>query len=114
MPALTTVALLVIGVWRIEQGAITAGTLVGLINLFSLLVWPLRLIGYVLGDMPRAVAGYERVAEVLAEPLPAGGVPAAGRELPGGPLELAVDRVGYGYEPGAEVRVSHHLVCGPP
>ena len=102
LPALTTVALLVIGVWRIEQGAITAGTLVGLINLFSLLVWPLRLIGYVLGDMPRAVAGYERVAEVLAEPLPAGR--RAGRQaLPAGPLALVVDRVGYGYEPGAEV-----------
>ena len=71
LPALTTVALLVIGVWRIEQGAITAGTLVGLINLFALLIWPLRLIGYVLGDMPRAVAGYERVAAVLVEPLPA-------------------------------------------
>ncbi|HET8787928.1 MAG TPA: ABC transporter transmembrane domain-containing protein, partial [Actinomycetes bacterium] len=47
LPAVTTVALLVIGVWRIEQGAITAGTLVGLINLFTLLIWPLRLIGYV-------------------------------------------------------------------
>jgi ABC-type multidrug transport system fused ATPase/permease subunit len=126
LPALTTVALLVIGVWRIEQGAITAGTLVGLINLFALLIWPLRLIGYVLGDMPRAVAGYERVAQVLAEPLP-GGAPAEGsgepqggapenrgRELPGGPLELAVDRLGYGYEAGAEVlhEVSFRVPAG--
>jgi ATP-binding cassette, subfamily B, bacterial len=102
LPAVTTVALLVIGVWRIEQGAITAGTLVGLISLFSLLIWPLRLIGYVLGDMPRAVAGYERVAEVLAEPLRQAPT-AAGDGLPGGPLELVVDRVGYGYEPGVEV-----------
>jgi ATP-binding cassette, subfamily B, bacterial len=108
----TTVALLVIGVWRIEQGAITAGTLVGLINLFALLIWPLRLIGYVLGDMPRAVAGYERVAEVLAEPLPAPSP--ARRELPAGPLELVVDRVGYGYEPGAEVlrEVSFRVPAG--
>jgi ATP-binding cassette, subfamily B, bacterial len=127
LPALTTVALLVIGVWRIEQGAITAGTLVGLINLFALLIWPLRLIGYVLGDMPRAVAGYERVAEILAEPLPGGRptsaagsglrpgrAPARGRELPGGPLELAVDRLGYGYEPGAEVlhEVSFRVPAG--
>ena len=117
LPALTTVALLVIGVWRIEQGAITAGTLVGLINLFSLLIWPLRLIGYVLGDMPRAVAGYERVAEVLAEPLPAT-TPAAGAEgsgqLPGGPLELVVDRLGHGYEPGVEVlrEVSFRVPAG--
>jgi ATP-binding cassette, subfamily B, bacterial len=121
LPALTTVALLVIGVWRVEQGAITAGTLVGLINLFALLIWPLRLIGYVLGDMPRAVAGYERVAQVLAEPLP-GRAPAEGsgapqnrgRELPGGPLELAVDRLGYGYEAGAEVlhEVSFRVPAG--
>jgi ATP-binding cassette, subfamily B, bacterial len=115
LPALTTVALVVIGVWRIEQGAITPGTLVGLINLFSLLVWPLRLIGYVLGDMPRAVAGYERVAEVLAEPLPSppAGAPAGGA-LPGGPLELVVDRLGYGYEPGTEVlrEVSFRVPAG--
>jgi ABC-type multidrug transport system fused ATPase/permease subunit len=113
LPALATVGLLVIGVWRIEQGAITAGTLVGLINLFTLLIWPLRLIGYVLGDMPRAVAGYERVAAVLVEPLPP--VPRAGRaELPGGPLELAVERLGYGYEPGAEVlrEVSFRVPAG--
>jgi ATP-binding cassette subfamily B protein len=112
LPALTTVALLVIGVWRIEQGAITPGTLVGLINLFSLLIWPLRLIGYVLGDMPRAVAGYERVAEVLAEPLPS--PPAGGRALPGGPLELVVDRLGYGYERGTEVlrEVSFRVPAG--
>jgi ABC-type multidrug transport system fused ATPase/permease subunit len=128
LPALTTVALLVIGVWRIEQGAITPGTLVGLINLFALLIWPLRLIGYVLGDMPRAVAGYERVAEVLAEPLPAAegsgeprrGAPVdrgdhgPGPALPEGPLELEVDRLGYGYEPGAEVlhEVSFRVPAG--
>jgi ATP-binding cassette, subfamily B, bacterial len=115
LPALTTVALLVIGVWRIEQGAITAGTLVGLINLFALLIWPLRLIGYVLGDMPRAVAGYERVAAVLAEPLPAPArIPAGRSGLPEGPLELEVERLGYGYEPGAEVlgEVSFRVPAG--
>ena len=116
LPALATVGLLVIGVWRIEQGAITPGTLVGLINLFALLIWPLRLIGYVLGDMPRAVAGYERVAEVLGEPLPdpAAAGPAGARVLPGGPLELVVDRLGYGYEAGAEVlhEVSFRVPAG--
>ena len=64
--------------------------------------------------MPRAVAGYERVAEVPAEPLPA--APAGGRELPDGPLELVVDRLGYGYEPGAEVlhEVSFRVPAGTP
>jgi ATP-binding cassette, subfamily B, bacterial len=102
VPALTTVALLVIGVWRIERGAITAGTLVALINLFALLIWPLRLIGYVLADLPRAVVGYERVRAVLAEPRPPEG-PAVPAPLPAGPLELQVERLGYGYDPGGEV-----------
>ena len=116
VPALTTVALLVIGVWRIEQGAITAGTLVGLINLFALLIWPLRLIGYVLSDLPRAVVGYERVSAVLLEPRPpsrpAGR--AAGTPLPAGPLELEVERLGYGYEQGGEVlhEVSFRVAAG--
>jgi ATP-binding cassette, subfamily B, bacterial len=113
VPALTTVALLVIGVWRIEQGAITAGTLVGIINLFALLIWPLRLIGYVLADLPRAVVGYERVQEVLREPRPPGRAGAAG-PLPPGPLELEVERVGYGYEQGGEVlrEVSFRVAAG--
>jgi ABC-type multidrug transport system fused ATPase/permease subunit len=101
IPALTTVALLLLGVWRIQQGAISAGTLVGIINLFALLVWPLRLIGYVLGDVPRAVAGYDRVAAVLAEPRPPAAPP--GRALPPGPLDLEVDGVWFAYEPGGEV-----------
>jgi len=116
VPALTTVALLVIGVWRIEQGAITAGTLVGLINLFALLIWPLRLIGYVLSDLPRAVVGYERVSAVLLEPRPASRSAgrAAGAPLPSGPLELEVERLGYGYEQGGEVlhEVSFRIAAG--
>ena len=122
VPAVTTVALLVIGVWRIEQGAITAGTLVGLINLFALLIWPLRLIGYVLSDLPRAVVGYERVSAVLLEPRPAGeprrpasrSARQAAETLPSGPLELEVERLGYGYEQGGEVlhEVSFRIAAG--
>jgi ATP-binding cassette, subfamily B, bacterial len=117
VPALTTVALLVIGVWRIEQGAITAGTLVGIINLFTLLIWPLRLIGYVLSDLPRAVVGYERVMAVLREPRPAPRPPgrdAGAGALPPGPLGLEVERLGYGYEQGGEVlhEVSFEVAAG--
>jgi ATP-binding cassette, subfamily B, bacterial len=117
VPALTTVALLVIGVWRIEQGAITAGTLVGIINLFALLIWPLRLIGYVLSDLPRAVVGYERVSAVLREPRPTSrpaGRAAGADRLPPGPLELEVERLGYGYEHGGEVlhEVSFRVAAG--
>src|SRR6266536_2231270 len=80
VPGLATMVLLVLGAWRIQNGQLTAGTLVALVNLFALMAWPLRVITYVLGDMPPAVAGYERVDAVLGEPRPP--PPAGGQPLP--------------------------------
>lgn len=88
LPALGIVALVVLGAVRIESGAITAGELVSFVNLFTLLIWPLRLIGYVLGELPRSVVGYQRVQSVLVEPVPA--AESGGRRLPDGPLDLSV------------------------
>ncbi len=102
IPALVTMVLLVLGTWRIQQGGLTAGTLVALVNLFAMMTWPLRLITYVLGDMPPAVAGHDRVRGVLATPrapAPARG----GRSLPPGPLPLEVDGVRFAYRSGGEV-----------
>ena len=100
IPGLATMVLLVLGAWRIQNGQLTAGTLVALVNLFALLAWPLRVITYVLGDMPPAVAGYQRVDAVLGEPRPS--VPAGGQPLPAGPLTLEVERLRFGYRPGAD------------
>lgn len=69
VPAACTILVLVIGAWRVDAGAITPGTLVAFVNLLTLLVFPLRLIGYVLGDLPRTVAGFDRVIEVLDTPV---------------------------------------------
>jgi ABC-type multidrug transport system fused ATPase/permease subunit len=69
LPTIAVVGLLVIGAWRVESGAVTTGTVVGFVSLFTLLTWPLRLIAYVLGEMPRAVVGYDRLMAVLAEPV---------------------------------------------
>lgn len=98
VPALATIAVLTIGAWRVESGAISAGTLVAFVSLLSLLVWPLRLIGYVLGDLSRTVAGYDRINHVLVEPVPP--PPLHPVPLPAGPLGLQVDRVTFSYEPG--------------
>src|SRR6266540_3930465 len=89
-----------LGAERIQNGQLTAGTLVALVNLFALMAWPLRVITYVLGDMPPAVAGYERVDAVLGEPRPP--PPAGGQPLPSGPLGLEVERLRFGYRPGAD------------
>ncbi|MBA2496164.1 MAG: ABC transporter ATP-binding protein, partial [Acidimicrobiia bacterium] len=68
LPALGIVAVLVVGAWRVDAGAISTGTVVAFVSLFTVLVFPLRLIGYLLGELPAAMVGLARVDAVLAEP----------------------------------------------
>jgi ABC-type multidrug transport system fused ATPase/permease subunit len=104
LPALGTLALLPIGAWRVESGDITTGVIVSFVALFQLLVFPLRLIGYVLGELPRAVVGHDRIQRVLAEvPDPRHGVVAAAAERTGGGARLEVRDLTFAHEPAAEV-----------
>lgn len=68
-PSLTNVALVVVGAVRVRSGDLTVGELSGFIYLFTLLVFPLRLIGYVFSELPHSLSGWERVREVLDEPI---------------------------------------------
>ena len=69
VPALANVALVVGGAYRVKAGAATVGDVTSVVYLFTLLVWPLRLIGFVLADLPRSLAGWDRVTNVLDDPL---------------------------------------------
>ena len=112
IPTLGIVGLVVVGAWRIDSGAITTGSLVSFVNLFTLLTFPLRIIGYVLGDIPRSVVGHERVRRVLDEPLPP---PSSGRaRLPDGPLDLDVVGAGFSYADSAPALrdVNLHVAAG--
>jgi ABC-type multidrug transport system fused ATPase/permease subunit len=66
LPLVATVLLLVAGAIRISAGALTAGDLVSVAYLFSLSAVPVRLVGYVIWEMASSLAGWERVAEVMA------------------------------------------------
>ena len=68
VPSLVNVTLLVIGARRVEAGNLTVGELSGFIYLFTLLVFPLRIIGYVLSEVPHSMSGWSRIREVLDEP----------------------------------------------
>lgn len=65
LPNLGTLAVLFIGAQRVVAGAADAGDLVSIAYLFTLLALPIRAIGWVLADLPRAMAGFDRVTPVL-------------------------------------------------
>ncbi len=69
LPSLTNVLLVLIGAYQVQGGALTIGQLSSFVYLFTLLVFPLRLIGYVLSEMPFSLAGWARLREVLDEPI---------------------------------------------
>ena len=69
VPSLTNVGIVVLGAYRVRSGDVTVGELSSVVFMFTLLVFPLRLIGYTLSELPRSVAGWNRIRSVLDDPL---------------------------------------------
>lgn len=67
LPNLGILAILVIGAWRVNQGLISPGTLVTFAYLFRLVALPMRVFGWLLGELPRSLVGLNRVEAVLDE-----------------------------------------------
>ena len=65
LPTFGTLAVLLVGGLRLRSGDTTIGALVSVAYLFSILATPIRAIGWVLGDLPRVVVGWDRVQRVL-------------------------------------------------
>ena len=61
---LGSVALMVVGAFRAEAGAVTIGEVVSAIYLVTLLGVPIRGLGWVLGQMPQALVAFRRVGEI--------------------------------------------------
>jgi ABC-type multidrug transport system fused ATPase/permease subunit len=105
LPSLGTLAVLLVGAERVAAGATQAGDLVSIAYLFTLLALPIRAIGWVLADLPRALAGFDRVTPVLQ----------ATGETPHGPgtappgssgARLGVREVDFGYDGTSRSTVS--------
>ncbi len=69
LPAVTNIGLVVLGASRVQSGDVTLGALTGFIYMFTLLVFPLRLIGYALSELPYSYAGWAKVRETLDAPI---------------------------------------------
>jgi ATP-binding cassette subfamily B protein len=105
LPSLGTLAVLLIGAWRLRNGQVTVGELVSVAFLFTVLAFPVRAIGWVVAELPRSVAGWDRVQAVLGA---TGDMTYGGAELPGsGPASVVFDRVAFAYDTGPAVL--HHV-----
>ena len=97
LPTFGTLAVLLVGGLRLRSGDTTIGALVSVAYLFSILATPIRAIGWVLGDLPRVVVGWDRVQRVLR----AEGGQEYGAVRPGraGAATLEVTGAGFAYGP---------------
>lgn len=100
LPSIGVLAVAGVGAWRVDQGLMTAGTLVTFAYLFRLISLPMRVFAWLLGQLPTAVVGLNRIEAVLyqEERFVYGG-----RNSPGWrPMQAEVDRLSYFYPETAQ------------
>ncbi|MGE9807719.1 MULTISPECIES: ABC transporter ATP-binding protein [unclassified Janibacter] len=95
IPTLGTLAMLGIGVQRVASGSLEAADVVQMAYLISVLAFPVRALGWVLGELPRTVVGWDRVEAVL---LAKGAMTHGDAVLARESLDLRFDDVSYEYE----------------
>ncbi|MDQ1659223.1 MAG: ATP-binding cassette, subfamily bacterial, partial [Cryptosporangiaceae bacterium] len=99
LPSAGTLIVLMIGAVRVQAGLISVQELVSVAFLFTVLAFPLRAIGWVLGELPRSVVGWDRLQVVLTAD---GAMTSGSATLTGtGPAALELRDVSYSYA-GAE------------
>ncbi|MEY4165910.1 MAG: hypothetical protein RL419_1752 [Actinomycetota bacterium] len=69
IPSIANLVVLLVGAQRVKSGDLTVGDLAAAMYLFTLLAMPLRIIGFALSDLPHSLAGWNRLREVMEEPL---------------------------------------------
>jgi ATP-binding cassette subfamily B protein len=98
LPSTGTLAVLLLGAWRLRSGDVSVSELVTVSFLFTVLALPVRAIGWVVAELPRSVAGWERVQAVLAA---TGDLSYGTGELTGSaPAELRFEHVDFRYGDG--------------
>ncbi|AXG13215.1 ABC transporter ATP-binding protein [Intrasporangium calvum] len=96
IPTLGTLAVLLVGTHRVRSGGLTAAEVVQVAYLFSITAFPVRALGWVLGELPRSVVGWRRVSAVLDA---TGAMAHGDRHLPRGRASaVAAESVSYAYE----------------
>lgn len=96
IPTLGTLAVLLVGTLRVGSGDISAAEVAQIAYLFSITAFPVRALGWVLAELPRAVVGWQRISAVLEA---RGGMRYGDRALPRGRASVvATEDLSYAYE----------------
>ena len=106
LPGFGVLGVLGVGVWRIRHGQAAPGDLVTIAYLLTIVAFPIRSIGWLLGEFPRSVVGFRRVHRVLDEPVDTT-YGEARLDAAGAAARLELDDLRYSYVPGQ--RLLEHL-----
>ncbi|QCC77040.1 ABC transporter ATP-binding protein [Nocardioides daphniae] len=103
LPNLGVLVVLAVGVARVESGVTVAGDVVTVAYLLTIVSFPIRAIGWLLGEFPRSVVGYDRTRAVLdaTGTMPHGDLPAP---VSAHGARLSVDGVAYAYDEAPVLR----------
>ena len=102
LPSLGVLGVLLVGARGVQAGTTAAGDVVNVAYLLMVVAFPIRSLGWLLGEFPRSVVGFERVRSVLGE---TGEMEYGAGRLPGGDAgsRLEVRHVGFSYDAGQPV-----------
>ena len=102
LPNLGVLVVLVVGVSRVMNGHTDPGDVVTVAYLLTIVSFPIRSIGWLLGEFPRSVVGHTRVSRVLAA---TGQMPYGARTVPPSAdgARLEVQHLGYAYTEGQDL-----------
>jgi ABC-type multidrug transport system fused ATPase/permease subunit len=97
LPNLGVLVVLLVGVQRLQAGQTDAGAVIQVAYLFTIVSFPIRAFGWLLGEFPRSVVGWDRVNHVLQA---TGQTTYGTRTLDGatGPAKLQVESVSFSYD----------------
>ncbi|GAA4746633.1 ABC transporter ATP-binding protein [Modestobacter marinus] len=99
-PQITLAVILVGGALAVSSGALTVGGLIGFVALFTVLLWPILSLGFLLAQAQETASACDRIGELLDAPLTVRDSPGARPAAVATPARLRFEHVGFRF-PGA-------------
>src|SRR5919107_5236888 len=99
-PQITLAVILVGGAFAVSSGALTIGGLVGFVALFTVLVWPILSLGFLIAHAQETASACDRVGELLDAPVTVADRPGTRPAAVGTPARLRFEGVVFAH-PGA-------------